>query len=176
MTALSVHIPVLETERLVLRANRFEDFEPYAAFYQTGRAALRGGLRDRWNAWRSFCAESGHWVIRGYGFFAVEEKATGSYVGQVGPYFPDGWPEPEIGWMVIAGFEGKGYAHEAAVAARDFAFAKLGWRTAISVIHPQNERSQSLARRMGARLEGTAEVLGSAAQVWHHPVPPGAPA
>ena len=103
-------IPVLETERLILRANRLEDFESYAEFYATDRAAHRGGVKNRTQAFLMFMAEIGHWHLRGYGFWALEEKSTGRYLGRAGLWCPDGWPEREIGWTLMDHAEGRGFA------------------------------------------------------------------
>ena len=145
--------PVIETERLILRPNRADDFDAYAAFYATDRARLRGGVKTRAQAWIQFAAEIGHWSLRGYGFWAVEDKATGAYCGQVGLWNPEGWAEPEIGWLMMEGFEGKGYAYEAALRARAYAYETLGWTEAASCISEGNDRSIRLAERMGARYE-----------------------
>ena len=145
--------PVIETERLILRPNRPEDFDAYAAFYATDRARLRGGVKTRAQAWIQFAAEIGHWSLRGYGFWAVENKAAGAYCGQVGLWNPEGWAEPEIGWLMMEGFEGKGYAHEAALRARAYAYNTLGWTRAASCISEGNDRSIRLAERMGATFD-----------------------
>ena len=145
--------PVIETERLILRPNRPEDFDAYAAFYATDRARLRGGVKTRAQAWIQFAAEIGHWSLRGYGFWAVENKAAGAYCGQVGLWNPEGWAEPEIGWLMMEGFEGKGYAHEAALRARAYAYDTLGWTRAASCISEGNDRSIRLAERMGATFD-----------------------
>jgi RimJ/RimL family protein N-acetyltransferase len=165
-------IPELETPRLRLRANRPEDFEAYAAFYASDRARLRGGPKGRYEAWIQFSAEIGHWAVRGYGFWAVEETATGAYCGQVGLWNPEGWPEPEVGWLVWAEHEGRGIAREAAEAARDHAFGALGWTRLASCISPGNDRSAALARRLGARLDRIAPgPTGRPMEVWLHPTP-----
>ena len=145
--------PVIETERLILRPNRPEDFDAYAAFYATDRARLRGGVKTRAQAWIQFAAEIGHWSLRGYGFWAVENKAAGAYCGQVGLWNPEGWAEPEIGWLMMEGFEGKGYAHESALRARAYAYNTLGWTRAASCISEGNDRSIRLAERMGATFD-----------------------
>ena len=67
-----------------------------------------------------------HWVLRGYGPFALEDKATGAFIGVAGPWFPEGWPEPEITWALMLGQTGKGYATEAARRALAFARDTLG--------------------------------------------------
>jgi RimJ/RimL family protein N-acetyltransferase len=165
-------IPTLETERLRLRPNRPADFEANAAFYASDRARLRGGQKSRGEAWILFAAEIGHWALRGYGFWAVEEKASGANCGQVGLWNPEGWPAPEVGWLVWAEHEGKGIAYEAACRARDYAYEDRGWPAVASCISDGNTRSIRLAERMGARLgrriprEGRPDSL-----VYLHPQP-----
>jgi len=169
---LDTPVPVLETPRLILRANRPEDFEPYAAFYASDRALLRGGIKSRYEAWVQFAAEIGHWALRGYGFWAVEEKATGDYCGQVGLWNPEGWPAPEVGWLMTGGKEGKSIAFEAACRARQYAFETLGWPEVASCISDGNTRSIRLAERMGARLDRRVPRPGRPdALIYLHPAP-----
>ena len=173
MSAFAEAIPVIETERLILRGPRAEDFEVEAAFFASERSSFVGGPMPREAAWRAFAAACGHWMLRGYGFWALEDKATGAYLGRVGLWFPEGWPEPEIGWTLSGrDVEGRGFALEAAVAARRYAYGPLNWATAISLIDPANARSVLLAERLGARLEGDFrhERFG-AMQVYRHPSP-----
>lgn len=150
-------IPRLETERLVLRALTQADFEPLAAFFASDEARFVGGPMDRVAAWRQVAASAGSWVLRGYGEFAVEEKASGRIAGLVGPWFPEGWPEQEIGWIVLPAFHRKGYGYEAAARAIRFAYEELGWTTAVSCIAAENASSMKLAVKLGAVREGEAE-------------------
>ncbi len=166
-------VPVLETERLRLRGPRLSDFETYAAFTSSPRAAFVGGAVPRVQAWRAFGHLTGHWALRGYSMFIIADKATDAPLGMSGPYFPEGWPEPEIGWSIWAPqAEGKGVAFEAATAARAWAYEVLGWTTAISLIVDGNARSEALAARMGCTLEGefTHEVYGKSL-IYRHPGP-----
>ena len=111
-----MQIPVIETERLVLRAFRDDtDFEPYADFYASDLTKYYGGPLDRSAAWRAAAAMMGHWVIRGYGAWAVEEKSSGDFCGVVGLWFPEGWPEREITWAIVEHKQGLGIAAEAAI-------------------------------------------------------------
>ena len=165
-------VPVLTTARLRLRAPRAQDFDAFAAYCASDRSRFTGGPQTREEAWRAFCHIVGHWALRGYGFFVAEMRDTGQAVGTFGPWFPEGWPEPEIGWSVWddAG-EGRGLAHEAAVATRDFAREALGWPTAISLIDAANTRSQALATRLGCVAEGPGTVMGKPCVIWRHPAP-----
>ncbi|MFC7703030.1 GNAT family N-acetyltransferase [Plastorhodobacter daqingensis] len=160
--------PVLRTERLVLRAPGPQDWESCAAFMASDRARYVGGPLSRDKAWRSFGHLIGHWVLRGWGMFVFCDGARP--LGMVGPWFPEGWPEREIGWSVWAPeAEGKGYAAEAARAARDHAFTTLEWNTAVSYIDPPNRRSVALAERLGARLDPQATPLpGGPCLVYRH--------
>jgi RimJ/RimL family protein N-acetyltransferase len=165
-------IPVLATERLTLRAPRLGDFEAMAAFLASERSRMMDGPLDRLGAWRVLAASLGHWELRGYGMWAVEETATGAFVGQVGMFHPEGWIAQEVGWWVTAPCEGKGFAHEAALAARRYAYAIAGWREAFSVIHPENARSIRLAERLGARLDREQAIhTGATRLVYRHPAP-----
>jgi len=164
-------IPRLETPRLVLRAPKSGDFETWAACAGSDRARYIGGPIDRNLAWRAFCHLTGHWVHRGYSMFVFADRETDAPLGMCGPWFPEGWPEPEIGWTVWAPeAEGKGFAFEAATAARDWAYSVLGWTTAISLIAVGNDRSAALARRMGCTLEDEyTHAQHGPMQVWRHP-------
>jgi RimJ/RimL family protein N-acetyltransferase len=164
-------IPVIETDRLILRGPRLADFEVFAAFMATERSRIVGGPISRVLTWRSFCHLTGHWLHRGYSAFILADKSSGTALGAAGPWFPEGWPEPEISWSIwVSEAEGKGLAHEAALASRAHAYTALGWTTAISMIAPTNLRSQALARRMGCTLDGdfTHETFGTC-QIWRHP-------
>ena len=167
-----MQIPELETERLKLRAWRESDLEPLSAFY-ADEVSCRfiGGMLPRDQVWRRLAAMIGHWVLRGYGFWALEEKATGAYVGWSGLWYPEGWPEPEIGWSLAASARGKGYATEAAKRARDYAYGELGWTTAISLIASENTGSRAVAERLGAKPDYEMELYGKPAIVFRHPGP-----
>lgn len=163
--------PVLDTPRLRLRAPAIADFEGFAAYLASERSRFTGGPLERNLAWRGFGHIVGHWVLRGYGVFVIEDKATGRAIGTSGPWFPEGWPEPEIAWTLWdAAAEGKGLAVEAALAARAWAYEALGWTTAISLILEGNARSEALAARMGCVPEGRfTHAQYGASSIWRHP-------
>lgn len=165
--------PVISTERLTLRALRPDDFGPLADFYAQDRSRFVGGPQTREMTWRILAAEIGHWNLRGYGRWAVEETATGALAGVVGLWNPLGWPEPELGWDLMNGFEGRGYATEAAKAARAHAFDDLEWPTLVSLVAVGNEASARVAQRLGCEEEPdlfTHERLGTM-RVFRHPAP-----
>lgn len=166
----ALDIPVIETERLILREPRLSDMDAMVAFYAgEERTRFIGGSIDAFQVWGRLAGQIGHWALRGYGMWMVEERATGATVGRIGLIYPETWPEPELGWHVFDGFEGRGYAYEAASAARDTAAAQFGLTGLISLIDPENTRSQALARRLGARVEREMEFMGHPCEVWRHP-------
>ena len=173
MTPRLADTPVLETARLTLRAPGPQDWEAFAAFVATDRARYVGGPYTRPLAWRSFCHVTGNWVARGYSLVVFTLKGTDAAIGSTGPWFPEGWPEPELGWALwTPEAEGKGYAAEAAAAARDFAYGALGWDTAVSYINPANTRSIRVAERLGARPDPDAtKPEGDDCLVYRHPAP-----
>jgi RimJ/RimL family protein N-acetyltransferase len=145
--------PVLETERLILRLPRAKDLDAWAAFAADEAAARYiGGAQGRSAAWRALCTMAGAWTIRGYGMFSVIDKATGLWVGRLGPWMPEDWPGTEVGWGIVREVWGRGYATEGAAAAIDFAFDVLGWDEVIHCIDPRNAASQAVARKLGSTV------------------------
>lgn len=145
--------PVLETSRLILRPTRAEDFDGWAEMMADAEAArFLGGAQPRPAAWRSFIAMAGAWTIQGFAMFSVIEKATGRWVGRLGPWRPEGWPGTEVGWGLCRAAWGKGYATEGAAATIDWVFDHLGWTEVIHCIAPENEPSKAVARRLGSRF------------------------
>ncbi len=157
--------PALETERLILRPWKPEDFAPYARF-SADEESMRylgrdGKPTDAAETWRTICLFIGHWYLRGYTLWAVEEKATGEFVGRVGPWKPEGWPDLEIGWAVDRSRWGRGYATEAARAAADWVHRTLGADRVVHLIHERNIRSIRVAEKLGARRDGTFRLFGT---------------
>lgn len=148
----------LETERLILRVPRIEDFERYAEFFADESSRIIGGPHARGDAWRRFLQMPGAWMLQGFAMFSVIEKSSGLWVGQAGPWRPDGWPGTEVGYAFHQDARGKGYCTEACVAAIDYAFDALGWEDVIHCIDESNVASQSVARRLGSRNRGRGQL------------------
>ena len=166
-----MNIPTLETSRLILRAPTLDDAAPMAAFYASDRSSFVGGPITSEQSWRVLAQEAGHWLLKGFGRWVLEEKDTGRAVGIVGLWHPEGFPERELGWDLWEG-TGKGYATEAATAARAHAYGAWGWRTVISLVADGNDASAAVARRLGATPDGrfTHERFGEM-QIFRHPSP-----
>jgi ribosomal-protein-alanine N-acetyltransferase len=97
---------------------------------------------------------SGHWMLRGYGMWAVEVKESGVLAGYVGPFYPESWPDQEIGWTIAKPMWGHGYATEAAQAALTYARDTLKWPRVIHLIDPENVKSIAVAKRLGSQQDG----------------------
>jgi RimJ/RimL family protein N-acetyltransferase len=161
--------PVIEGARIRLRPQIMDDFAPLAQLYETPRSVYIYGPKSRAAVWRDFASDVGQWVLLGFGGWSVEERATGALAGYVGLNAPPEYPERELGWVILEGFEGKGYAFEAASLARAFAFERLGWNGCVSYIDPHNQRSIRLAERLGAALdEQAATPNGDPCLVYRH--------
>lgn len=130
-----------------------QDFDAYVEFLASDRSKTVGGPFDRQAAWFKLAGICGHWTMRGYGRWALDAKDGETSLGFVGVFYPEDWPEPEIGWTVFASGEGKGYAFEAAKATRDYVYNTLGWKRIVSLIDPTNTRSLALGERMGLTHE-----------------------
>ena len=101
---------------------------------------------------------AGAWTIRGYAMFSLIRRDTGAWVGRIGLWYPEGWPDREVGWGLMREHVGKGYAAEAATAAIDYAFDVLGWDKLIHIIDPENMGSIALAERLGSTNQGPTKM------------------
>ena len=163
-----------ETERLTLRQFRDDDWrdlhayysDPLASKYTVGRAFTEG------ETWRAMCSMIGHWQLRGYGPYAVEEKASSKVLGPVGLWYPNDWPEPEIKWALAPQYWGKGFASEAARAVQKIAHAHMPDTPLISFINALNKPSIQLALAIGATLEKEVEFRGGDWHIYRHPLKP----
>jgi RimJ/RimL family protein N-acetyltransferase len=142
---------------------RESDIEAYAEMLadpEVMRFIGDGQPLSRPLAWRHLAMMLGHWHLRGYGLWAVEERGSGQLVGRIGCWNPEGWPGFEVGWMLRRQSWGLGYATEGARAAIEFAFTRLEQPEVISLIHPDNAASMRVADRLGERRDGRADLMG----------------
>lgn len=151
---------ILQTDHLVLRRPNGTDWPAARAFFTSARSAMVGGPHDAAQAWRVLAMEIGHWDIRGYGMWTVTRKGDDTAIALIGPWCPEGWPETEIGWMVWdQAVEGTGITTEAAGAAIRDAYTRLGWKTVVHYIAPENTRSIRLAEKLGAIRDDSAPQI-----------------
>lgn len=159
MTKKAFHqAPALETERLVLRAYRIDDFPHVAAAWEDPEVVRYiGHPSTEEESWARFLRNSALWQMLGYGYWAVTEKATGRFFGDVG--FADFKREiepslkgvPEIGWVLARWSHGRGYATEAAQAALRWLEGALGPQRTVCIIGEQNRASIRVAEKCGYR-------------------------
>jgi RimJ/RimL family protein N-acetyltransferase len=160
---------VLETERLRLRPFREDDLDAYAhicADAEVMRYIGDGRTLSRADAWRQMAFFLGHWHLRGFGLWAAELKATGSFIGRIGLYQPEGWPGLEVGWLLDRAYWRHGLATEGGRAALDHAFTQLGAKRVISIIQPGNVASIRVAERLGERFDRHGTLNGIAVLIY----------
>ncbi len=152
----------LETSRLLLRQWKPSDIDDYAAICRDSDVMKYLGNKtfSRLEAWRHMAFLVGHWQLKGYGHWAVEEKESKKLIGRVGYLYPEDYPGFEIGWTLSSDFWGKGYAYEAAVKALDYAFESLNQEEVISLIHPENQASIKLSKKLGQSYLRNQKVMG----------------
>jgi RimJ/RimL family protein N-acetyltransferase len=151
-------VPVIETERLRLRGHELRDFDASAAMWADPEVArfIGGKPSTREESWGRFLRYIGHWRALGYGFWLIEDKATGAFIGEggTGSFKREIEPPldaPEQGWALSAAAHGKGYGFEAMTAATTWAEQFFGRRDFVCIIAPENQPSLSLAHKLGYR-------------------------
>lgn len=155
----------IETPRLVLRLPSAEDAEPLMEIHHDPLAikyvvfgTAPGGITA---AWRNVAVMLGHWHLRGYGQWTVIEKTNNEVIGRVGLWHPEGWPGIDLGWIIRRSRWNQGFATEAARAALDWTWERVGTDHIISVIQPDNLASIRVAEKIGERLERRDSMNGA---------------
>ncbi|WP_293575269.1 GNAT family N-acetyltransferase [Phaeobacter sp.] len=161
-------IPTLRSERLVMRPPRYDDWPEFRDLMQSERSEFMGGPFSTIHAWGDFCHGIALWEMFGFGSLSVELATTKQCVGRVEINFGPRCPEPELGWQLFEFAEGKGYAFEAATEMRRWALEVRELDRLVSYIDPRNSRSAKLAKRLGARLDDTAEKQDPGDLVYRH--------
>lgn len=155
-----VSVPLLSTERLLLREFRMTDFDAFAANLADPVAMKILGTHDRRTAWRIFGNATGVWMLLGAGWWAVELRESGTLVGNVGAFYREGWPELEMGWNTFRAFWGRHIAREAMGAVLRYAFEARGERRVTALIDANNEPSLRVAAHLGFTRESEADFYG----------------
>ncbi|MEL6798507.1 MAG: GNAT family N-acetyltransferase [Pseudomonadota bacterium] len=162
---------IAQTERLHLMRPDATDWPGYQALITSPAAQYAGGQKTLSQAWHAFAGHQGHWALRGFGLMSLRTRDDTRSVGMVGAYYPEGWPEKELGWLLWPGETGQGFATEAALAARAWVYGTLGWAGAVSYIHPDNAASIAVADRLGCTRDAATRGMSpdDAAFVYRHP-------
>ena len=162
-------IPTLETDRLILRGFKEQDIEPFAqmcADSEIMKYIGTGQTLSREESWRGLAMLIGHWELRKFGMWAVEEKSSGQFVGRVGLYNPEGWPGIEVGWALAKDYWGNGYATEAAHRSVQWGFENTSADALISLIIPENIASINVSRRIGQSFSRAITIKGVKASLY----------
>lgn len=156
---------MIETSRLILRAHHKNDFNAMLAMWSNDQVVrfIGGKPSTRQQTWARLLGYAGHWQLMGFGFWAVEERSSGNFIGELGfaDFKRDLTPSiegiPELGWALTPTVHGRGYATEALTAALDWGKANLSSATSVCIISPENAPSLRVAEKIGFRE--TAKVI-----------------
>jgi len=149
--------PIIETERCRMRRHQIEDFAHCAAMWADHVVTRYIGGRpfSEEESWARLLRYIGHWSLMGFGYWAVEEKATGNFIGELGfaDFKRDIRPSidgmPELGWAFVSSIHGKGYATETVRAAVAWGDSHFGSVRTVCLIHPENLASVRVAEKCG---------------------------
>ena len=177
----SWQVPIIETERLRLRGHQLTDFPRSAAMWSAPEVTryISGRPFTEEESWSRLLRYVGHWSLLGFGYWVVEEKVAGTFVGEVGfaDYHRDLQPSldgaPEIGWVLAPSAHGQGYATEAVHAVVAWGDSHFGSVRTACIIAPENTASIRVATKCGYREHGRATYKGEATLIYaRDPVPP----
>jgi RimJ/RimL family protein N-acetyltransferase len=155
----------LETPRLVLRLPTEADIPAFLSMHtesDIGHLVI-GGVRpsgDLEIAWRNFVMQLGHWQLRGFGMWLVEERATSDIIGRIGFWQSGTWPGIELGWLIRQARRNQGFATEAAVRALEWARTETTIERIVSLILPDNAPSLRIATKIGEQFERDIDFGG----------------
>lgn len=160
----------IESERLILRTFRHEDWNDLFLYYSdedTTRYTIGRTLNEA-ETWRTMAGMVGHWTLRGFGPYALEEKQSGKVIGVTGLWYPNDWPEPEIKWGLAKTYHRQGYAYEAARRVKLMIKEFLPGTIPISLINCKNEPSIQLALALGCTAEKNILFRGMECTIYRH--------
>ncbi len=161
--------PTLTTERLTLRLPDMQDWPAYRAFYASDATRFTGGPYEPKQAWSLFAADRGHWDLKGFGWFMLDDGSGA--VGACGLHHPPHQAEIEIGWNTFPAAQGKGYATEAASAALDWGWTVTDAPRIVSYIDRDNGASKAVAKKLGASWTGEMATHDADCEIWIHERP-----
>ncbi|MBI1186240.1 MAG: GNAT family N-acetyltransferase [Alphaproteobacteria bacterium] len=169
MSGALLEAPTIDTARLRLRAHALDDFAACFALWSDPAVTtfIGGRPSSRDEVWSRLLRYVGHWRLLGYGFWLIEDRETGAFVGEIGfadfkrGFMPDFDDHPEMGWALSPAHQGKGYASEAARAAMDWAQARFPASPFVCMIDPANAPSIRVAEKIGFTPFAQIELRGS---------------
>ena len=162
--------PVLSSERIILRGWQDSDFHPYTTLVSDPvmMRFIGGGAMSYKEARKEFDGMREQWIDRKIGIFVIADKTSDELLGFTGLFESPLINEPELSWSLSAKNHGKGYASEAAVLARNWAFREHNIGPLMSLVHPDNISSKRVAERLGASVESHTTWMGQPRLVYRH--------
>jgi RimJ/RimL family protein N-acetyltransferase len=169
--------PVIETPRLLLRAHRPDDFDAYAALWADPAVTrfIGGQPLSRELSWSRLLRNAGYWPMLGFGFWAIEERASGNLIGELGflelrrELTPSIEGTPEVGWALVPEAQGRGLASEALQAVLAWGDAHFQGADFACIINPDHVRSIAVAERFGFRETARTTYHGNASIIFRRP-------
>jgi RimJ/RimL family protein N-acetyltransferase len=162
--------PVLSSDRIILRGWQDHDFCPYAGLVSDPDLMrfIGGGVMDEGEARIEFDTMRRQWSDRQIGIFVIADKSSNEFCGFNGLFESPLLDEPELCWSLSANSHGKGYASEATIMVRDWAFRARKIAPLMSLVHPDNSPSKRVAERVGAIVECHSTWMGQPRLVYRH--------
>jgi RimJ/RimL family protein N-acetyltransferase len=162
--------PVLSSERIILRGWQDSDFHPYTTLVSDPvmMRFIGGGAMSYKEARKEFDGMREQWIDRKIGIFVIADKTSDELLGFTGLFESPLIDEPELSWSLSAKNHGKGYASEAAVLARNWAYREHNIGPLMSLVHPDNISSKRVAERLGASIESHSTWMGQPRLVYRH--------
>ncbi|WP_250625112.1 GNAT family N-acetyltransferase [Pinirhizobacter soli] len=178
-SAFPGQIPVIDTPRLRLRAHRLDDYAACTAMWADPAVVrhIGGKPSSAEDVWARMLRYAGHWALQGFGFWAIEEKSTSRFIGEVGfAYFkrdicPPNDDVPEMGWALVSDVHGQGFGREATGAALAWGDGHFAGRSTCCLIDPGNEPSIRVATGLGYVPSHRAAYKGQVTMVFTRPGP-----
>jgi len=163
----TTRVPTIETERLILRGHLREDFPALVSMWADPEVVrhISGRPATEHESWMRYLRYAGHWIVMGYGYWALTLKDGGQFIGEMGfsdfkrPIDLPVKGLPEAGWALASAFHGQGYASEALAACLGWADRSARFPLTTCLIEPANQPSVRLAERLG--FANVTTILGA---------------
>jgi RimJ/RimL family protein N-acetyltransferase len=164
--------PTIKTTRLTLRVFSESDVPPHAQMCANRVCSrfLGNGepLTDR-QAWEQMAAFIGHWQLRGYGMWAIEETATGVFLGRAGLVCPPDWPGVQVSWLFGRSAWGRGIEYEALVEVLRYAHKEQSVDSVLAFVHPDDFPSEQIVLQLRGKRAETVKLHGTSWTTHHLP-------
>ncbi|KIC21550.1 GNAT family N-acetyltransferase [Leisingera sp. ANG-Vp] len=170
--------PVLETERLILRPHRVQDFADVAALWaEPGTVRyIQPRVETPEGAWAKLLFHHGHWQALGFGVWVITERQSGRYLGETGFFVTPRQCAPALGdaveasWVLAPEAQGQGYAAEAVLRTHAWADEMRLWPETLCLLNPENAASLKLARKAGYVFRQDVQYRGGTSAVHMRPI------